>query len=65
MGYVIYIPKALEKGFQNMYGFEGQGRLRKKYGPLKKSGPGISRPILAESGDFPWFCRVRTRPGRD
>ena len=39
-GGVIHILKPLEKGFQNMYGFGGQGRLRKKLWPAEKKWSG-------------------------
>ena len=46
----MHIPKALEKGFQNIYRFGGQGHLKKKLWPAEKK----------RTRDFP--CRFRPNP---
>ena len=57
--------KSLKRAFRICMGLGGNVTSRKIYGPRTESSPGISQPILAKSGDFPWFCRMRARPGRD
>ena len=47
---MIHILKALEKGFQNMYGFGGQGQLQKKIWPAHENWSAIFDRISARIG---------------